>query len=165
MKLFGLFFISLVPILFGLWQKRQLLRQGRIKEALIRFFQHLSFEIEAFLRPQEEIFATFQNEDLEEILLLPLRLEVKKDPCFALERVMEPFLDTLPFTPRESLALKEFSKNFGIQSKERQIEDCKNILAVLKSEEERLKDKRLADGQIAQTVGICAGVGIFILLL
>jgi len=166
MRTAGIAFLSFVPVLAGFFAKIYFEKEEKIKHALIVFFEHLQFEIDCFLRPQEEIFFCFQNSVLEKCGFLPvLRQEVQKEPWGVLERSLAILTENIHFTPREEEALHQFAKNFGMQSKKKQIEDCESLLKLLKMEETTEKQKRKTNGSILWTCGICLGIGIFILLI
>ncbi len=166
MKLLGIFGFSLVPIFLGYWRRKKLLRQNKMRENLIEFFTFLRFEIQHFLRPQEEIFAQFQSPFLEECgFLSTLRQEAKIAPCGAMERSLNDLLEKEVFSPREEKVLGDFGKHFGLRSKNGQLEDCDALLEALKQTAETEGTKCAADAAAAWTGGICIGLGIFILLI
>ncbi len=166
MKYIGLLFISIIPILLGAQKKYALLMEEKEKEALIRFFEAVRFEIDSFLRPQKEIFHRYENAILEKRGFLPLlRQEVDQNPCGALFRATKQLLEKEIFSQKEQEALLAFSENFGMQSKNAQISDCDRLLLVLRSEEEKIKEKRKTDASIAWTSGLCLGIGLFILMM
>ena len=166
MRLFGIGFLSLIPVLWGAWRREAIRKEGRLHAAAIRFFEHLKLEIEAFSRAQDAIFRDFQDPDLEKNGFLPrLRGEVERNPCGALGRALEGFSAGGWFSSREREALREFSAYFGMQSKDAQLKDCEKLLIVLRTREEKEQEKRKADASIAWTTGLCAGLGLFILLI
>lgn len=166
MRLFAAFFLAVIPIYFGWQRKTQFLFLGRLKGAFIRFAENIEFEIDAFSRPQNQIFQRFEDGVLERSGFLPqLRNEVEQDPCGALARTLSSFYSEGWFSPLEEEAWIEFSSRFGMQSKQTQLQDCQKLLSILNKEEEKSKEKRSSDAALAQTVGICVGVGLFILLI
>ena len=166
MKLFGILFLSRIPILLGLFRRSAIIKNGGIRKGLILLFESIQFEIDTFLRPQEEIFTRFQNRDLEEIGFLPLlRQEVRSDPCFALKRCAELLLAEGSFTEREREMLSDFCEHFGTQSKAAQSEDCQRLLSVLREEEVREREKGKTDASVSLAGGICLGIALFILLI
>ena len=166
MKLFASVLLAVIPIILGWRRKTRILLSGRIKAAFIRFAEQLHFEIEAFSRPQNQIFFRFEDGILERIGFLPrLRKEVEEEPCGALERALASFSEEICFSPLEEEAWTEFAHRFGMQSKHAQLKDCEKLLSILQKEEESAKEKRTNDAALAWTVGICVGVGLFILLI
>ena len=166
MKLFGISILSLIPICLGYWRKKKLLRQQKMREDLIEFFTFLRFEIQHFLRPQEEIFAQFQSPILEETNFLPtLRYESLISHCGAMERSIAMLMQEEHFSPREETVLTDFGKRFGLRSKQGQLEDCDALLEALKEAEKNEGKKCAADAAAAWTSGVCIGMGIFILLI
>ncbi|MBR3836572.1 MAG: hypothetical protein IKJ74_00360 [Clostridia bacterium] len=166
MRVTGITLLSLVPILIGLYRKEKLLRQGRLRASLLHLLETVAFEIDAFTRTQDQIFLQFRDRELEKTGFLPqLRQEIEKAPCGAFRRSLTVLFQESFLSEREQNELLEFGEYFGLQSKEAQLRDCKKILSLLHSEEERVGAKRKADASIAQTTGLCIGVGLFILLI
>ncbi len=166
MKFLGISALSVIPIFLGYWRRKKLLRQNKMRESLIEFFTFLRFEIQHFLRPQEEIFSQFQSPFLDESGFLPtLRREAQMTPCGAMERSIEKLLEEEHFSPREKKVLGDFGKHFGLRSKQGQLEDCDALLEALKQTEATDGKKCPADAAAAWTGGICIGMGIFILLI
>ncbi|MBR7165164.1 MAG: hypothetical protein IKD18_02685 [Clostridia bacterium] len=166
MRVAGIGLLSLVPILIGLYRKEKLLQQGRIRASILRLFETITFEIDAFTRGQDQIFLQFRDRELERMGFLPhLRNEIETVPCGAFQRSLPLLFQTVSFSEREQNGLLEFGEYFGLQSKESQLRDCNKILSLLRSEEERMGAKRKADASVAQTTGLCIGIGMFILLI
>ena len=166
MRLFSAILLALIPIYLGAKRKATLLQEGRIKAALLKLAEGIHFEIEAFSRPQNQIFSRFEDTTLEKIGFLPrLRDEVDRDPCGAFSRTLDFFHGERLFSPLEEEAWRDFALRFGMQSKIAQLEDLKKLLRILEKEEEKAKEKRASDAALAWTVGLCAGIGLFILII
>jgi len=166
MKLFGLFLISLAPISYGFYHAACLRRLLRTRVELARFFNYLRDQIDFFSKPQEEIYRQFENAYLERIGFLPqLRSEYQNNPCGAMERAVEFLLEAWDFSVSESEALRSFSGQFGMLSKEAQISDCDRLITVLEAQEKEKRKTIDTDIRLSRLFGLTVGIGIFILLL
>ena len=164
--LIGVLLLSLIPILIGEWRRKQILDEGIQSEAMIAFLEHLEFRIRVFNQSQERIVADFQNQAMEKNGFLPsLREEIQREPCGALGRTMSHFLEETEFFPLIGDSLLSFSSSFGMQSREGQIRDCEQILSLVKAQEEKGREERMAKANVSRATGLCAGLGIFILLI
>ncbi len=166
MKNMGLLLLALVPTVFGFFKGEELGRTGKIKKALIAFFQTARTQIRLYRREQKALFSDYEDTLLEKIGFLPLlREEVKKDPCLALSRAVDASTKSLMLSAAESKALSEFSKNFGMQSQASQLEDFDKLLSVLNEENEKFQEDLQSRIKLNRTIGITAGLGIYILLI
>ncbi|MBR4287915.1 MAG: hypothetical protein IKT50_00595 [Clostridia bacterium] len=166
MKSIGLIFLSLVPMAIGFFKGEELGRAGKIKKALIDFFQTARTQVALYRREQKDIFFDYEDKNLEKAGFLPLlREEIQKDPCLALKRAMDSSLNTLNLSAIESKALTEFSENFGMQSHASQLTDFDKVLSVLNEEYERFEKDLQGKIKLNRTIGITAGLGIYILLI
>ncbi len=166
MKATGVLLLSLIPILLGEAARRRVIRSGRCREAWITFLEFAAFQIENFSKGQEEIFLAFQHPDLEKCAFLPkLREEVKSAPVGALSRAL-PFLEeAMDFSSEEGEILNRFAENFGMQSKKAQLTDFEKTISFFKTKEKESKEKRKNDAAVIRAVGLCLGIGLFILLM
>lgn len=166
MRLIGLLLICSSPALFGFFRGEEIRRQMKIQESMLLFFENLQFEIQVFLRPQREIFHSFQNTTLEKAGFLPdLRRETEENPCGALKRALSSFLENDTFPKRELEEILAFASRFGMQSKEAQIADCTKLLSFLSAKIEKRKDDTKNKLSLSRLVGGAIGIGLFILLI
>lgn len=166
MKTFGILSLSLIPVVLSYGARWRIIKEGKCKEAWIRFLEHLYFQIHHFSKGQEEIFLTLEQEDLEKCgFLLFLREEVRKDPVGALERALPPLEEAAGFGENEKEILHQFAKNFGMQSKSAQLEDIERSISFFKKREEEDREKRKNNAAVIRAVGLSLGIGLFILLI
>ena len=166
MKNIGLLLLALVPTVFGFFKGEELGRTARIKKALIAFFQTAQTQIKLYRREQKSLFLNYEDKLLEKIGFLPLlREEVEKNPCLALNRALDASCNRLSLSAAESNALTEFSNNFGMQSQASQLADFDKLLSVLNEENEKFRKDLQGRIKLNRTIGITAGLGIYILLI
>ncbi len=166
MRFLGLFFICSAPALLGFFRGEEIRRKMKTQEAMLLFFENLQFEIQVFLRPQSEIFHSFENPHLEKIGFLPdLRRKTKEDPCGALDRALRSFLEEEIFPQREKDEILFFASRFGMQSKTAQIADCSKLSSFLTNYVEKRKDDVKNQMTLSRLVGGAIGIGLFILLI
>ena len=166
MKLFGLVFISLVPALMGFWKGENIKQKRNQALAFLLFLKEVDFQIRHFNREQKEIYASFQNPALTKSGFLPQLLEeTNENPVGALDRTVRSHLPDFLLSQKMEDAILLFSRNFGTQSKERQLMETQNTIEILQKElqgeEKKVKDKI----KMMRVTGICAGLWILILLL
>jgi len=166
MKNIGLILLAVVPMIFGFFKGEELRRTAKIKQALLVFFQTARTQIALYRREQKMLFCEYEDPLLEKIGFLPLlREEVEKDPCLALNRAVESSMDCFSLSSAETKAIKEFSENFGMQSHQSQITDFDKLLPLLKEENEKYEKDLQGKIKLNRTIGITAGLGIYIMLI
>lgn len=166
MKNIGLFFLALVPIALGFFKAEELRRAEKTKKALIDFFQTSRTQIDLYRREQNILFFDYKNPLLEKLGFLPLlREEVEKKPCLALKRALDASMNHFFLNEAEISALTEFSENFGMQSHTSQLTDFDKLIFVLNEEYEKFRKDLYGKIKLNRTIGITAGLGIYILLI
>lgn len=166
MKFFALCLFALIPFLFSLWKVEELKEKMKLQEALLIFLEEICFQIKHFNRDQKEIFCLFQNKVLEKSAFLnELRKETEEKPLFAVKRTLEKHLPSFSFSEKCQDALLKFAENFGVQSKQRQLEELEETIEILSAEQTKEKPKTENKMKMIRTTGITAALGILILLI
>lgn len=166
MKFFGLLLISLIPALFGFGKGEELRKKRKLSLSFLSFLEDVSFQIRHFNRDQKEIYSSFQNQALTQSGFLPdLLEETAENPLGALDRTVRNHLSDFLFSQKARDGILLFSGHFGTQSKERQLDDMKTLILILEKEL-NAQEKTVADKiKMMRVTGVCAGLGILILLL
>ncbi len=166
MKSLGAFLISMIPAALGFFTRQRILREGKERQGSLDFLKHIHFQIEAFSKEQEEIVSSFESSALTESGFLPrLKEEIEKSPVGALERALPSLMERANWSSEEQKLWKEFAAGFGMQSKKAQLNQTESLIKTIQRREETERPKREKDATLARTVGLCAGLGLFILLI
>ena len=166
MKFIGITCLSLIPIFFSLSLCEDMRRKQNLRKNLLLFFQHVLFEIENFNREQKVIFEKFENPILKKSGFTDdLIKEVNTAPCGAFGRVMQRHLPSFGFSGQIISVLSAVGEHFGTQAKNRQTEELKEAIFLLKEESEKDRMETENKIRITRMVGITAGIGILILML
>jgi len=166
LKLLGLIFLVAASSLAGYFRGEEKRKAYLFLREMLRFFRHVHFEIETFMRTQEEIYQRFSSAFLERCGFLPLlREEVKKDPAGALDRCLKEITPTVSLSPLFTEPIYAYSENFGYRSRETELGECAKLILWLEMTEREEKIKTEQAVRLCRTVGITAGIGILIILL
>lgn len=163
-RLFALAFFALIPSLIGFWHGEKLRKEVSVLGAVSLFLAEIEKKIELFSATPENIFTKFENSVLEKNLFLPsLRKEVTQKPVGAMKRALEEV--DLGLQKKDREVLFQFSEDFGMLSRERQLEKCENTFLYFSDREKEEAASLPEKLRLSRAIGISAGAGLLILLI
>ena len=165
MKTAGLFFLAASFALGGYFHGEEIRKAKLCMEELFRLIQHVRFEIEVFSRDQGGIYQKFSSPFFTRCGFLPLLIrETDLNPTGALYRCLRDFLPQFRLPNRWSEEILNWSESFGMRSRQKELEETGQLVIFLekslKEERENMKNRI----RLSRTLGLTAGIGIFILL-
>lgn len=166
MKFFALLLLSLIPCLIGFWKGEETREKMKMRKAFLSFLEEILFQIRHFNRDQKEIFFSFENIVLEKSgFLTDLRNETDENPMGSLHRTVQFHLPSFSFSKRAQESILLFTRHFGIQSRERQLEELHDTFDILQKELDQEKTQTENKIKIMRISGIATGLGFLILVI
>jgi stage III sporulation protein AB len=166
MKLLGIAFLSLIPLLLSFRAGEELRGTARRREAFLKLLLRMHFQIENFSRDQKEIFDGFDSAILRKTPFYEdLLRELKRAPSGAFACAWKRHGELFAFDTESRELLDVFADHFGFLEKRAQLSELGSVIRHLEKKEAIRKAEWENKAKILRISGITAGLGIFILLI
>ncbi|MBE6713246.1 MAG: hypothetical protein E7580_06980 [Ruminococcaceae bacterium] len=166
MKLAGILFLSLIPILFSFRLGEELRRKQKLRKAFLEFLSHFHFQIENFLRDQAEIVSCFDHSLFcKTPFFAELEKQIRENPCGAFARTWKRHGEDFGFDAETFQLLSQLAEHFGFQEKNAQLAELSRAVEVLEKRENDGEKECENKIKILRISGLTAGLGILILLI
>ena len=166
MKLIGITFFSLIPLLLSYRVGEELRRTVSRREAFLKLLLRLQFQIENFSRDQKEIFQGFDSGILRKTPFYEdLLSELNRTPSGAFACAWKRHGALFAFDSESMELLDTFASHFGFLEKRAQLSELDSVIRHLEKKEAIRKAEWENKVKILRISGITAGLGIFILLI
>ncbi|MBQ3076017.1 MAG: stage III sporulation protein AB [Clostridia bacterium] len=166
MRMTGILLLALVPTILSFRLGEEIRRKEKLRNAFCDFLCHIHFQINNFLRDQEEIYSRFDNAFFRETdFFLELENRLSENSCGAFGFAWERHSEDFSFDRETGEILDRLAKNFGLLEKETQLAQLSEAISLLKQKKAEHQSECNNKIKILRISGLTAGLGILILLI